>query len=105
MNPNTIIPRERVAQVFAVSIRRLRLYEAHGLIHSVRDVDAEGYEPAEMRRIWSIVSLQRDLGVNLAGVEAILHMREQFDELTTRVHHLAEELRSLAEAESDDDRR
>ena len=36
--------------------------------------------PAEIRRIWTIVSYQRDLGINLAGVEAILKLRDHMDE-------------------------
>ena len=47
----------------------------------------EGYEPAEIRRIWTILSFQRDLGINLAGVEAILKLRDHM----AQVHHRLDE--------------
>jgi len=34
----------------------------------------------EMRRLWSIVTLHRDLGINLPGVEAVLKLREQMEQ-------------------------
>ena len=55
----------------------------------------EGYEPAQIRRLWSIVTYQRDLGVNLAGVEVILQLVDHLSEVHHRVYHLAEELRDL----------
>jgi MerR family transcriptional regulator/heat shock protein HspR len=51
-----------------------------------------GYGPSEIRRLWSILSLQRDLGVNLAGVEAIMRLRAHFDELHRCLSDLAVEL-------------
>ena len=67
-----IIPRDHVARELSVSPRVLVRYESLGLVRVVRDGETEGYEPAQIRRLWTIVSYQRDLGVNLAGVEVIL---------------------------------
>ena len=52
-------------------------------------------EPAQIRRLWSIVSYQRDLGINLAGVEVILQLVDHLSEVHHRVYDLAEELRDL----------
>ena len=45
----------------------------------------EGYGPAEIRRLWTIVSFQRDLGINLAGVEAILKLRDHLADVHRRL--------------------
>jgi MerR family transcriptional regulator/heat shock protein HspR len=90
-----IIPREQVARELAVPARVLVRYEARGLVHSAREGQVEGYEPSEVRRLWSIVSYQRDLGVNLAGVEVILKLR---DYLADVHHRLGSETARLIEA-------
>jgi MerR family transcriptional regulator/heat shock protein HspR len=100
MAAKTIISREQVAEHFAVASQLLVRYESRGLIHPVREGSVEGYDPAELRQIWSIVSLQRDLGINLAGVEAILKLRAHVNDLHRRIHDLAETLERLRE---DDD--
>jgi len=100
MQPTTIIPRDQVANHFTVAQTLLVRYEARGLIHAVRQGDIEGYSPSEIRRLWTIISLQRDLGVNLSGVEAILKLRNHLDEVHHRLHTLAGALR---EALEDDD--
>lgn len=91
MNPN-LLPRELVAQRLAVSSRILASYERRGFIRAVREGDVEGYPPAEVRRLWTVVSLHRDAGVNLAGIEAILQLQAQMDALCGRLRDLAREL-------------
>lgn len=95
MNP--IIPREQVAEHLAVTRATLARFEARGLVRVVRSGDVEGYEPAEVRRLWTILSLQRDLGVNLAGIEAILKLRAHVDQLYRRLDRLARELNDALE--------
>ena len=97
----TIIPREQVAENFAVSTTLLVRYERHGLVRAVRRGDVEGYEPAELRRLWTIVSLQRDLGINLAGVEAVLKLRAHLDAVHRQLGQLAEALRTALEADDE----
>ena len=89
-----LVSRELVAERFAVSTRLLVRYERKGLVRVVREGRVEGYTPDQVRRLWTIVSLQRELGVNLAGVEAILHLRSQFDDLHRNLRHLSDELLS-----------
>ena len=80
MAPNRlIITREEVARHLAVPLRLLMRYEQRGLIHAVEVDGTEGYEPRELRRIWSVVSLHREAGINLAGIEAILRLKEQME--------------------------
>ena len=96
-------PRDQVARQLVVEVRVLRRYEARGLLRAVKSGDAEGYGPGEVRRLWSILSLQRDLGVNLAGVEAILHLRAHVDDLHRRLEALAGEMRAALEADREPD--
>ena len=65
-------------------------YESLGLVRAVHEGAVEGYEPAQIRRLWTIVSFQRDLGINLAGVEVILRLSDHLSEVHSRVNHLAE---------------
>jgi MerR family transcriptional regulator, heat shock protein HspR len=97
-----IIPRDRVAQELAISSRLLERYESLGLVRAVSEGSEVGYEPAQIRRLWTIVSFQRDLGINLAGVELILRLCDHLAEVHHRVHGLADELRDLLELEESD---
>ncbi|MDX2037830.1 MAG: chaperone modulator CbpM [Isosphaeraceae bacterium] len=114
-----IYSREEVASRLAVSPQLLLRYEQRGLIRSVTIDGATGYDPPEIRRIWRVVTYQRDLGVNLAGVEAILRLRERIEELHHHFHQFSLDLRAAvdererlesllgrdsAEAESEDPR-
>ncbi len=92
-----IISRDQVAQELSVSPAVLVRYETMGLVHAVQDGPVVGYEAGEIRRIWTIVSFQRDLGINLAGVEVILQLRDRLSEVHHRVHDLAEQLRELVD--------
>jgi MerR family transcriptional regulator/heat shock protein HspR len=105
MTPS-IISRDRVAEKLAVPVQVLLRYESRGLVHLRHGEEGEeGYGPAEIRRIWTIVSCQRDLGVNLAGVEAILRLRDHIEVLHEQIGALAGELCEALELNppSDDD--
>jgi len=93
-----IIPRETVAQGLSISPQVLIRYEELGLVRCIRSGDVQGYEPSQVRRIWSIVSYQRDLGVNLAGVEVILQLRDHMTHVHRHLSHLAKDLRDMLDA-------
>ncbi len=95
-----IIPREQVAHELSVSPGVLVRYEALGLVRAVEDGGEIGYEPAQIRRLWTIVSFQRDLGINMAGVEVILQLHDRFFELHRQVHDLAEQLREMIDTDT-----
>lgn len=98
MSPR-IIPREIAARELSVSLRWLTRYESAGLIRPVREGEIEGYGPAEVRRLWTIVTFQRDLGINLAGVEAILKLRDHIAEVHRQLDVMAERFRQSLEDE------
>ena len=102
MSPS-IIPREQVAGHFAVDPSVLIRFESRGLVQPVREGSTEGYGPTEIRRVWSILSLQRDLGVNLAGVEAILRLKAHMETLHQRLETLAAELQEALDAQAEEE--
>ena len=101
MSSNTIVSREQVAERLSVPTRILIRYESRGLVRVTKDGDVEGYLPAEIRRIWSIVTLQRDLGINLAGVEAVLKLRAHVEAIHAQLEQFAVKLREAIENDTD----
>ena len=78
-----------VAERYNVHPQTLRMYEREGLISPPRsEGNTRLYDHATLRRLETILTLTRDMGVNLAGVEVILRLREQLDELRRRVEAL-----------------
>ncbi len=69
-----------VALEYDIHPQTLRLYEREGLLAPSRsEGNTRLYTDADLERLEVILSLTRDLGVNLAGVEIILNMREKMD--------------------------
>jgi MerR family transcriptional regulator/heat shock protein HspR len=90
-----IIPRDLVAEHLSISPGLLLRYESMGLVRAIQEGAVAGYDSAQVRRLWTIVSYQRDLGINLAGVEVILHLSDRLSEVHRQVKDLAEELRDV----------
>jgi MerR family transcriptional regulator/heat shock protein HspR len=89
-----------VANQFSVHPQTLRLYEREGLLKPSRtEGNTRLYTEADMSRLETILSLTRDLGVNLAGVEIILNMREKMEEMQHQmqefVSYVTEQMGSL----------
>jgi MerR family transcriptional regulator/heat shock protein HspR len=71
-----------VAERFQVHPQTLRLYEREGLLKPSRtEGNTRLYTEGDLERLELILNLTRDLGVNLAGVEIILNMRERMSEM------------------------
>jgi len=71
-----------VAEEYGVHPQTLRLYEREGLIKPSRSAKGTRYYTEEdIERLELILNLTRDLGVNLAGVEIILNMREKMNRM------------------------
>ncbi len=92
----SIISRDLVARELSVNPGILLRYESLGLIRVIHEGEQEGYEPSQIRRLWTIVSFQRDLGINLAGVEVILSLFDQLADVHNRLGGLAEDWRARA---------
>lgn len=71
-----------VAKILDIHPQTLRQYEKEGLIEPSRtDGKMRLYSQRDMDKIKTILKLTRDLGVNLAGVDIILRLKERMDEL------------------------
>jgi len=87
-----------VAELFEIHPQTLRLYEREGLLKPSRsEGNTRLYEDADIERLEIILSLTRDLGVNLAGVEIILNMREKMDTMQREFERFFEYLRTHAD--------
>ena len=87
-----------VAELFEIHPQTLRLYEREGLLKPSRsEGNTRLYEDADIERLEIILSLTRDLGVNLAGVEIILNMREKMDQMQREFERFFEYLRTHAD--------
>ena len=76
-----------VAQKYSIHPQTLRLYEREGLLKPSRtDGNTRLYSDEDLQRLETILSLTRDLGVNLAGVEIILNMRQKIAEMQHEVN-------------------
>jgi MerR family transcriptional regulator, heat shock protein HspR len=69
-----------VAERYEIHPQTLRLYEREGLLTPSRsEGNTRLYTDEDLERLEVILKLTRDLGVNLAGVEIILNMREKME--------------------------
>ena len=76
-----------VAQRYDIHPQTLRLYEREGLLKPSRtEGNTRLYSQADLERLETILTLTRDLGVNLAGVEIILNMRQKMDRMQHEVN-------------------
>src|SRR5918994_4731036 len=83
-----------VAQRYNIHPQTLRLYEREGLLKPSRtDGNTRLYSDEDLKRLEVILNLTRDLGVNLAGVEIILNMREKMDQMQREFNRFFEMLR------------
>ena len=82
-----------VAQMLDLHQQTLRKYEEEGLVLPDRTKGGTRmYSRSDVERLRVIVSLTRELGVNLAGVEVIFRMREQLDEMNRMLDLILQQL-------------
>ena len=71
-----------VARSYQIHPQTLRLYEREGLLRPSRSTgNTRLYSEDDLRRLQLILTLRRDLWVNLAGVGVILNMRETMEKM------------------------
>ncbi len=71
-----------VAELYKLHPQTLRLYERVGLLKPSRSQgNTRLYTDADLERLEVILTLTREMGVNLAGIEIILNMREKMSEM------------------------
>jgi len=71
-----------VAELYKLHPQTLRLYERVGLLKPSRSQgNTRLYTDQDLERLEVILTLARDMGVNLAGIDIILNMREKMTEM------------------------
>ena len=90
-----------VAELYKLHPQTLRLYERVGLLKPSRSQgNTRLYTDQDLERLEIILTLARDMGVNLAGIEIILNMREKMTEMERQmqefVRFVQEELSQVA---------
>jgi len=80
-----------VAELYSLHPQTLRLYERVGLLKPSRsEGNTRLYTDADLERLEVILTLTREMGVNLAGIEIILNMREKIGEMQRQMKAFAE---------------
>ena len=75
-----------VAEQYQIHPQTLRLYEREGLLKPSRsEGNTRLYTGEDLERLEVILHLTRDLGVNLAGVEIILNMRQKMGQMQAQI--------------------
>src|SRR5512138_1405622 len=82
-----------VAEQYQIHPQTLRLYEREGLLKPSRsDGNTRLYTDEDLERLEVILQLTRELGVNLAGVEIILNMREKMAAMQKQIQEFVNTL-------------
>jgi MerR family transcriptional regulator, heat shock protein HspR len=80
-----------VAELYKLHPQTLRLYERVGLLKPSRSLgNTRLYTDSDLERLDVILTLARDMGVNLAGIEIILNMREKMIEMERQMGEFAQ---------------
>ena len=78
-----------VSRRYNIHPQTLRLYEREGLLRPSRsEGNTRLYTDEDLKQLELILNLVRDLGVNLAGVEVVLHMRQRMERMEAQVNEL-----------------
>ncbi|HWG38173.1 MAG TPA: helix-turn-helix transcriptional regulator [Terriglobales bacterium] len=80
-----------VAEQYGIHPQTLRLYEREGLLKPSRtEGNTRLYTDEDLQRLEVILSLTRDMGVNLAGVEIILSLRERMQHMQRQMQEFVD---------------
>jgi MerR family transcriptional regulator/heat shock protein HspR len=84
-----------VAELYKLHPQTLRLYERVGLLTPSRSQgNTRLYTDSDLERLEVILNLTRELGVNLAGIEIILNMRDKMAEMQSQMEAFAKFVRT-----------
>ena len=95
-----------VAEMYGIHPQTLRLYEREGLLKPSRtEGNTRLYTDEDLQRLEFILTLARDLAVNISGIAIILQMRERIEEMQRQIQdfvkYMQEEVLSRAAAATD----
>ena len=83
-----------VASKYNIHPQTLRMYEREGLLIPSRSKgNTRIYTQEDLKRLEFILNMSRDMGVNLAGIEVILNMKEKIEKMQKEFSRFLEELK------------
>ena len=89
-----------VSEMLGIHQQTLRMYEREGFIKPKRSIgNTRLYSEEDVEKLEMILRLTRDLGVNLAGVEVILSMRANIEQMQREMEETIRTLRVELERE------
>ena len=84
-----------VSSMYNIHPQTLRLYEREGLLKPSRtEGNTRIYTEEDLKKLEIILNLSREMGVNLAGIEIILNMREKMEKIQKEVNLLLEYIKN-----------
>jgi MerR family transcriptional regulator/heat shock protein HspR len=98
-----------VAEMYGIHPQTLRLYEREGLLKPSRtEGNTRLYTEEDLQRLEFILTMARDLHVNISGIAIILQMRERMEEMQRQIQdfvkYIQQEVLSRAQAAADPSR-
>ena len=95
-----------VAEMYDIHPQTLRLYEREGLLKPSRtEGNTRLYTDEDLQRLEFILTLARDLSVNISGIAIILQMRERMEEMQRQIQdfvkYIQQEVLTRATAATD----
>ncbi|HKS96513.1 MAG TPA: helix-turn-helix transcriptional regulator [Terriglobia bacterium] len=95
-----------VAEMYGIHPQTLRLYEREGLLKPSRtEGNTRLYTDEDLQRLEFILTLARDLAVNISGIAIILQMRERMEEMQNQIQefvkYIQQEVLTRANAAAD----
>ncbi|MDQ1326306.1 MAG: MerR family transcriptional regulator, heat shock protein HspR [Campylobacterota bacterium] len=85
-----------VANMLEIHPQTLRQYEREGLVEPSRTGGRMRlYSQRDIDRMKLILRLTRQMGVNLAGVDIVLQLKEQIDQMQEEIDQLRNELKRI----------
>jgi MerR family transcriptional regulator/heat shock protein HspR len=86
---NSLVSVEQLAKAASLRPESVREFVAVGLIEpSCQTGSGPLFPRSSLERLRRILRLRRDLGINLAGIAAVLDMRERIESLQKEVQRL-----------------
>ena len=84
-----------VAEMYEIHPQTLRLYEREGLLKPSRtEGNTRLYTEDDLKRLEVILSLARELGVNISGIAVILQLRERIEEMNRQMQGFVDYVRT-----------
>jgi MerR family transcriptional regulator, heat shock protein HspR len=83
------------AELVGMHPQTLRIYEAKGLVRPKRTAgNTRLYSDADVERLRLIQQLTTEVGLNLPGVERVLHLQDELNRMHRRLERMEREMRA-----------